>query len=117
MVSRARHFVSEAGRILGYHDLDILARTVRKQQSLDVVVDMSNTESATTAGLARLVVLRRELLTAGGNLRLQHLHGQPLMLHRITRLNRILPIERAQPLRPGIPKRSPSVSSPIRSSA
>ena len=79
---------------LRYHDLDGLAEQIRAWQPPHwVVVDLADADKATTAGLARLVVLRGRLLRAGGDLRLSHLHGQPRRLYEINRLDGVLPCE------------------------
>jgi anti-anti-sigma regulatory factor len=97
LVAGTGQFTAEVGRHLGYHDLDILADELRdNRQRLSVVVDMADTEDATTAGLARLVVLRRMLIRTGGDLRLAHLHGQPMRIYNVNRLAEILPCEQEQ---------------------
>lgn len=56
-----------------------------------VFVDMAAAAEATTAGLARLVVLRRRLRARGRDLRLLRLHGQAAYLHELYRMSGLLP--------------------------
>lgn len=56
-----------------------------------IVIDMSRCVEATTAGFARLVLLRRELLRAGRDVRLAGLKGQPGQLFEVHRLAGVLP--------------------------
>lgn len=57
-----------------------------------VTLDLAAARSATTAGLARLVLLRRHLLAAGRDLRLTGLDDFVSEHVRINRLTEILPI-------------------------
>ena len=56
-----------------------------------IILDMSEVLDATTAAFARLVLLRRELLQRGRDLRLAALRGQPAKLLEVHRLDGILP--------------------------
>ena len=56
-----------------------------------VTIDLANTEDASTAALARLVLLRRNLLRAGRDLRLVGLHGRAGHLYHLNRLSHVLP--------------------------
>ena len=86
---------TRAGR-LSYHDLDQLASIIHEVRPEQViVVDLSGAEEATTAALARLVVMRGRLKRTGGDLRLAHLHGRAKCLYEINRLSALLPCKPA----------------------
>src|SRR5689334_1984031 len=56
-----------------------------------VILDLSRCLEATTPALARLVLLRRELLAAGRDFRIAGLRGQPAKLLEVHRLEKVLP--------------------------
>lgn len=56
-----------------------------------IVLDMSGCDGAQTCAFARLVLLRRELLQAGRDVRLAGLQGQPARLFEVHRLENVLP--------------------------
>lgn len=56
-----------------------------------VLIDLGRTTQATTAGLARLILLRRELLAAGRDLRILGLSSRAEALYEICRMARLLP--------------------------
>jgi len=56
-----------------------------------VQLHLERTTEATLAALARLIVLRRELLRGGGDLCIVGLSGRAEDLYRLSRLERILP--------------------------
>ncbi len=56
-----------------------------------VLLDLRRTTDATTAALARLILLRRRLLKAGRDLRIRGLTGRADALYRIARMERLLP--------------------------
>jgi len=56
-----------------------------------VILDLSRCLEATTPALARLVILRRELLAAGRDFRIGGLKGQPAKLLEVHRLEKVLP--------------------------
>jgi anti-anti-sigma regulatory factor len=64
---------------------------VNAPQAGTVIVDMSSVEEATTSAFARLVLLRRELLSRGRDLRLSGLRGHAARLYEISRLQKVLP--------------------------
>lgn len=79
---------------LSYHDADNIARDVRlDKRGVVVILDLANTAEATTAGLARLVVLRQHLRKLGGELHLAHLHGRARDVYEINRMARLLPCQ------------------------
>jgi hypothetical protein len=56
-----------------------------------IILDLSRCLEATTSALARLVLLRRELLAAGRDFRIGGLRGQPAKLLEVHRLEKVLP--------------------------
>ena len=63
------------------------------RRGLSLVVDLAEIDNATTAGLAKLVVLRGALRRGGGDLRLANLHGRVRRLYELNRLGGVLPCE------------------------
>ena len=77
---------------LSYRNASEFARVAHQDSPAEtVVIDLAETEDTTTAALARLVVLRRDLRQSGGDLRLMHLHGRVRRLYEVNRLTNILP--------------------------
>jgi ABC-type transporter Mla MlaB component len=56
-----------------------------------VVIDLSVADDATTSAFARLVLLRRELLRLGSDLRLRGLRDRAARLYEVSRLDSVLP--------------------------
>jgi ABC-type transporter Mla MlaB component len=56
-----------------------------------VTIDLSQAEEATTSAFARLVLLRRELLRRGCDLRLVGLRDRVQKLYKVNRLDDVLP--------------------------
>jgi hypothetical protein len=79
-------------RYLSYDDAVAVARQARCGGGRGaVVLLLPETADTTTAALARLVVLRQELLRAGRDLCVSGLVGRAERLYGICRLNRLLP--------------------------
>lgn len=57
-----------------------------------VTIDLSSADDATTSAFARLVLLRRELLRRGGDLRLCGLRCRAARLYQVSRLDHVLPL-------------------------
>jgi len=57
-----------------------------------VVIDLSVADDATTSAFARLVLLRRELLRKGCDLRLKGLRDRAARLYEVSRLSSVLPL-------------------------
>ena len=77
---------------LSHHAADELClRVLRHPLTHTVVFDLAMTEDATTAAFARLVLLRRDLLRDGRDLRLCGLTRRTANLWRINRLAAVLP--------------------------
>jgi len=77
--------------LLSYADVRRLESSIPDSGSMVVCIDLAHVEDASTAALARLVVIRRGLLKNGRDLRIRHLHGHARSLYEITRLGRLLP--------------------------
>ena len=78
--------------MLGYGDACRIARRVSRRRSWRLVVlHLPGTFETSTAALARLVVLRRELLRRGRDLRIVGLVGRARALYEISRLENVLP--------------------------
>ena len=56
-----------------------------------VILDLSRCFHACTAAFARLVILRRDLLKRGRDLRIAGLHRRPAQLFEVHRLQGVLP--------------------------
>jgi len=79
---------------LSYDEASRLAKRVRRGRPVEtVLVDLRRAEHATTAALAKLVVLRCKLRRAGGDLRLTGLHGRARDLYEVNRMTGLLPCE------------------------
>ena len=84
-------------RALRYQDAAHLAEAVRGGNSTNlVIIDLARTPEASTAALAKLIVLRRSLRRSGGDLRLLHLHGRARRTYNVHRLGNILPCQQGQ---------------------
>ena len=78
---------------LGYGDACRIARRVAPRRSWRLVyIHLPGTFETSTAALARLIVLRRELLRRGRDLRIVGLHGRARALYEISRLENVLPL-------------------------
>lgn len=94
MVAGHVNTISVSADSLSYRDVIVLEAEVHRTRSTDVVVlDLANTDEATTAGFARLVVLRRDLKRSGGDLYLLHLHGQAKKVYEVNRMAALLPCD------------------------
>lgn len=77
---------------LTYRDACQISRQVLSRKGPPMVlIDLKQSPDTTTAALARLVVLRRDLLGAGRDLRLAHLNGKCRSLYEIAKLAHVLP--------------------------
>jgi hypothetical protein len=83
--------ILRAGERLSHSEADRLAQTATDSGAQIVILEMSQVLEATTPAFARLVLLRRELLQQGRDLRLVALRGQPARLLEIHRLGGVLP--------------------------
>ena len=76
---------------LTYSEACRIAQCARKRRAHTVLIDLSRTQEAETSAFARLVLLRRDLLHDGRDLRLIGLHDRARRLYEINRLGEILP--------------------------
>ena len=84
--------VAKAGRF-SHRDAEALCSQIRTSHAQTVVVDLREIEDATTAAFAKLVLLRRELLRDGRDLRLRGLRSRAASIWRISRLSTVLPLQ------------------------
>lgn len=79
-------------RRLSYHDACHLAVRLRRHHpGRLILLDLANTCHTTTAALARLVALRRDLLKVGRDLWIVGLSGQAHHLYELTLMRHLLP--------------------------
>ena len=77
---------------LSYDDAQELARrALAAREGQTVVIDLGPVTEATTAALARLVALRRQLRGTGRDLRVICPHGKAKRLYDVWRLGELLP--------------------------
>lgn len=69
----------------------IASRVLARRRGQLVLVDLEKTSQTNTAALARLILLRRELLAKGKDLRIKGLCGQAKDIYEFTRLEPLLP--------------------------
>jgi len=79
--------------ILDYNQLLRLQPNIAGAASNDVILDLSKVEMMTTAAFAQLLIMKRELMQAGGDLHIQGLHDQPEALCEILKLCGLTEIE------------------------
>jgi anti-anti-sigma factor len=82
-------------RCFAHRDAHRLSRTalLDAPYAKTVVVDLSGVEEMTTSAFARLILLRRQLLRQGRDLRLVGLRARAARLYEINRLEHVLPRE------------------------
>lgn len=73
-----------------------------------IVLDLGGCCEAATSAFARLVLLRRDLLEAGRDIRLAGLQGQPARLFEVHRLEKVLPRLSSVPARTAVAPRARS---------
>ena len=76
---------------LSHVEASRLAESAMNCGAHTIILDLSRCLEATTPALARLVLLRRELLAAGRDFRIGGLRGQPAKLLEVHRLEKVLP--------------------------
>ena len=77
---------------LSYRDASRIARqALADNGATTVLVDLGQTTETTTAALARLIVLRRDLRRTGRELRIRGPSGRARDLYDISRLGGLLP--------------------------
>ena len=92
--STAATSILPPGEKLSHQSVEDLTDFIRANR-LDstIVVDMRNIEDASTAAFAKLVLLRRELLSHGRDLRLRGMRNRVASMWRISRLASVLPVQ------------------------
>jgi hypothetical protein len=73
---------------------DLAGRILSQPLPSSVNLCLHNTTDTSTAALATLILLRRDLLRRGRDLRILGLHGRAASIYDINRLGRALPAER-----------------------
>ena len=91
MVPNTSVTIGAAGQ-LTHEEACRLARRAFASRCSTVILDLNNSASATTAALARLVLLRRELRQQGRELLLTGVRQQPARLLEVHRLVEVLPL-------------------------
>ena len=93
MVSGIVMNIEYSARRLTYDDASRIAQQVLSAAALSpsVVLSLEQTTETTTAALARLVLLRKQLLKAGRDLKVIGLSGRANDLYEITRMSGLLP--------------------------
>ena len=74
-----------------YKDACQVAKQALERHWEVLVVDLSSAVRTSTAALARLILLRRNLLQRGGDLRIVGLTGRARALYEINRMTHLLP--------------------------
>ena len=74
-----------------YEDACRVARGVLEHHWEVLVIDLSHAVRTSTAALARLILLRRNLLQIDGDLRIVGLTGRARALYEINRMGHLLP--------------------------
>jgi ABC-type transporter Mla MlaB component len=92
MVAANQYTVASDSTHFLHEDACRLSKLVRTQaDGTTVVIDLSRASDTTTSALARLVLLRRELLKSGRDLRLTGLCDRVAGMYEINRLVSVLP--------------------------
>ena len=99
----SRTAIFAAAEHLTHQEACRLAKLAKASDSAMVALDLNKVRDASMPGFARLVLLRRELLRLGRDLRIRGLQHQPAHLFEVHRLSGVLP-----PLIESTPLRSPS---------
>ena len=68
-----------------------VAALAERVAAKSVVLDLANADEATTSAFARLVLLRRNLLKVGRDIRLTNLRSKAAGLYEVNRLGGVLP--------------------------
>ncbi len=85
--------VARGNGSLSYADVRRLESSILGSGRMTVLLDFAHVEDASTAALARLVVVRRKLLRSGCDLHILHLHGHARSVYEVARMDRLLPSE------------------------
>lgn len=77
--------------LLSYADVRRLEPNIPGSGRMMILLDFAQVDDASMAALARLVVVRRELLRSGCDMHILHLHGHARRVYEIARMGRLLP--------------------------
>lgn len=93
MIAANQFKLTNDSRRFAHEDACRLSEIAGKQTDrITVIIDLGLAEDATTSAFARLVLLRRELLRSGRDLRLTGLRDRVAGLYEIIRLASVLPV-------------------------
>jgi hypothetical protein len=77
---------------LGHADVPRIKRlAMRRSFARTIVLDLGRVRDATVEAFADLILLRRQLLSRGRDLRLENLHHRAELVYKINRLQEVLP--------------------------
>lgn len=92
MVSANSFTIEHGGSFLSAANAKcMMHQALARHEPRTVVISLQRTSDTSTAALATLVLFRRALLKAGGDLRLLGLHGRAKSLYEVCRMNTVLP--------------------------
>ena len=81
------------GRRFSHEEANAISRwALRRETARTVVIDLSAATDATTAAFATLVLLRRQLLRDGRDLRVDGLRDRAQNVFDVNRLHAVLPV-------------------------
>jgi anti-anti-sigma regulatory factor len=87
----SKSLVLPAANHLTHDEACRLALSAEHSSAQTIIIDLSGSQDASTAAFARLVLLRRELLQSGRDVRLAGLRSRAARLFEVHRLDSILP--------------------------
>jgi ABC-type transporter Mla MlaB component len=91
MFTQEFEIAPKSGRFTHPDALGIFRSVLDSPRWQSVTIDLSSADEATTSAFARLVLLRRELLRHGCDLRLVGLRDRVQKLYKVNRLDDVLP--------------------------
>jgi anti-sigma B factor antagonist len=80
--------------ILRSEDLDTLTDKASEKRGAQLVLDLGNVQSLSSAALGKLIDLKKKVVGVRGRLRIENLHPDLLDVFRITRLDQVFDIGR-----------------------
>ena len=80
--------------ILRSEDLDTLTDKASEKHGAQLVLDLGNVQSLSSAALGKLIDLKKKVVGVRGRLRIENLHPDLLDVFRITRLDQVFDIGR-----------------------
>ena len=86
-------FIRPTGIRLDVESWDKLIDSVAPRNRLLLVIDFSGVQNISTAILAKLINLKKELNAAGSRLKIEHIPPDGLEVFRMTRLDQLLGVE------------------------